>query len=85
MVQIQSTWFPLYDRNPQTFVDNIFFATPADYLPATHTIHHTPDQPSAIELPVIAGAIPGYGRLELALAAEGSIVLILACPESSVS
>ena len=58
MVQIQSTWFPLYDRNPQTYVDNIFFAKPADYLPATHTIHHTPDQPSAIELPVIDGAMP---------------------------
>lgn len=36
MVQIQSTWFPLYDRNPQTFVPNIFFAQPVDYRNATH-------------------------------------------------
>ena len=35
MVQVQSTWFPLYDRNPQTYVDNIFFAKPADYRKAT--------------------------------------------------
>ena len=34
MVQIQSSWFPLYDRNPQTFVPNIFFAKPADYRAA---------------------------------------------------
>ena len=39
MVQVQSTWFPLYDRNPQTFVPNIFFATPADYRKATQHIH----------------------------------------------
>ena len=56
MVQIQSTWFPLYDRNPQTYVDNIFFAKRADYRPATHTIHHSPEQPSAIELPMLDGA-----------------------------
>ena len=31
MVQVQSSWFPLYDRNPQTYVDNIFFAKPGDY------------------------------------------------------
>lgn len=35
MVQVQSTWFPLYDRNPQTFVPNIFFAKPEDYVKAT--------------------------------------------------
>jgi predicted acyl esterase len=33
MVQVQSSWFPLYDRNPQIFVPNIFFAKPADYGP----------------------------------------------------
>ena len=38
MVQIQSSWFPLYDRNPQTFVPNIFFAAPGDYRPATQRI-----------------------------------------------
>jgi putative CocE/NonD family hydrolase len=53
MVQIQSSWFPLYDRNPQTFVPNIFFAKPADYVAATQSIFHSADQPSAILLPVV--------------------------------
>jgi putative CocE/NonD family hydrolase len=51
MVQIQSSWFPLYDRNPQTFVPNIFLAKPEDYKKATQHIYHT----SFIELPVVAG------------------------------
>jgi putative CocE/NonD family hydrolase len=54
MVQIQSTWFPLYDRNPQTFVSNIMFAKPEDYIKATHRIWHTREHDSLIELPVIA-------------------------------
>lgn len=54
MVQVQSSWFPLYDRNPQTFVPNIMLATPGDYQKATQRIWHTPAQASAIELPVIA-------------------------------
>ncbi len=53
MVQIQSSWFPLYDRNPQTFVENIFWARPADYQKATQRIYHTPGEASAIELPVV--------------------------------
>jgi putative CocE/NonD family hydrolase len=53
MVQVQSSWFPLYDRNPQTFVPNIFFAQPADYKAATQTIFHSPAQPSSIDLPVV--------------------------------
>jgi uncharacterized protein len=52
MVQIQSSWFPLYDRNPQTFVDNIFFAKPADYRKATQRIYRQPGAASAIELPI---------------------------------
>jgi len=39
MVQVQSSWFPLLDRNPQTFVANIFAATAADYAVATHRVH----------------------------------------------
>ena len=39
MVQVQSSWFPLYDRNPQTFVPNIFFAKPEDYAKATQALH----------------------------------------------
>jgi hypothetical protein len=53
MVQIQSTWFPLYDRNPQTYVDNIFFAKPSDYVKATQTIYHSADSASAVWLPVV--------------------------------
>ena len=49
MVQVQSTWFPLYDRNPQTYVDNIFFAKPADYHAATIKVFAE----SAVELPVV--------------------------------
>jgi putative CocE/NonD family hydrolase len=53
MVQIQSTWFPLYDRNPQTFVPNIMYAKPESYVKATHRIWHTPDNATLIELPLI--------------------------------
>ena len=53
MVQVQSSWFPLYDRNPQTFVPNIMFAPPESYVKATHRVWRTSSQPSAIELPLI--------------------------------
>jgi hypothetical protein len=53
MVQIQSTLFPLYDRNPQTFVPNIFYAKPADYQKATQRIYHAPGAASFISLPVV--------------------------------
>jgi predicted acyl esterase len=53
MVQIQSTLFPLYDRNPQTFVPNIFFAQPADYRTATQRVFHGGSQGSFISLPVV--------------------------------
>ena len=55
MVQVQSSWFPLYDRNPQTFVPNIFWAKPGDYKKATQRIFHSPEQASFIELPVVEG------------------------------
>jgi putative CocE/NonD family hydrolase len=58
MVQIQSSWFPLYDRNPQTFVPNIFWAKPADYRKATQRVYHAPDQASFIELPVVSAGAP---------------------------
>ncbi|MDE3062998.1 MAG: CocE/NonD family hydrolase, partial [Acidobacteriota bacterium] len=54
MVQVQSSWFPLYDRNPQTFVPNIFWARPGDYQKATQRIYHAPGEASAIELPIVA-------------------------------
>jgi hypothetical protein len=53
MVQIQSTLFPLYDRNPQSFVPNIFDAKAADYRPATITVLRTARDPSAIWLPLL--------------------------------
>jgi hypothetical protein len=55
MVQVQSSWFPLYDRNPQTFVPNIFWAKPGDYRKATQRIFHSPapGQASFVELPVV--------------------------------
>ncbi len=56
MVQVQSSWFPLYDRNPQTFVPNIFFASPGDYRAATQRIYYgsSLSQPgSSIELPLV--------------------------------
>ncbi|WP_348264512.1 CocE/NonD family hydrolase [Telmatobacter sp. DSM 110680] len=53
MVQVQSSWFPLYDRNPQTFVENIFWAKPSDFQKATQRIYHSPDHASAIELPIV--------------------------------
>jgi len=54
MVQIQSSWFPLYDRNPQTFVRNIFFARPEDYRKAVQRIYHAPAQASFIELLLVS-------------------------------
>ena len=54
MVQVQSTWFPLYDRNPQTFVPNIFDARPADYRKATQRVWRTPANASFINLPVVS-------------------------------
>uniref|UniRef100_B0T5Z6 X-Pro dipeptidyl-peptidase domain protein n=1 Tax=Caulobacter sp. (strain K31) TaxID=366602 RepID=B0T5Z6_CAUSK len=53
MVQVQSSWFPLYDRNPQTFTPNIFLAKPSDYVKATQTVFHAPDKASFVELPVV--------------------------------
>ena len=57
MVQVQSSWFPLYDRNPQTFVPNIFWAKPGDYRKATQRIYHAPGQASFIELPIVENPI----------------------------
>lgn len=52
MVQVQSSWFPLYDRNPQTYVDNIFFAKPGDYKKATIKIFDGGSAVSFVDLPV---------------------------------
>jgi len=54
MVQVQSSWFPLYDRNPQTYVDNIFFAKSGDYKKATIKIFDGGSAASFVELPVVS-------------------------------
>jgi uncharacterized protein len=53
LVEIQSTWFPLYDRNPQTYVSNIMKAKPGDFQPATVTIYSGPQHESSVEIPVM--------------------------------
>jgi hypothetical protein len=53
MVQVQSSWFPLYDRNPQTFVPNIFWAKPENYKKATQRVYHEKGQESFVDLPVV--------------------------------
>ena len=53
MVQVQSSWFPLYDRNPQTFVPNVFFAKPSDYVKATQRVYHAAGEASFVELPLV--------------------------------
>jgi len=52
MVQVQSSLFPLYDRNPQTFVPNIYLAKPGDYQKATQQVWHAPGNASFIALPM---------------------------------
>jgi putative CocE/NonD family hydrolase len=56
MVQVQSSLFPLYDRNPQTYVENIFFAKPADYRKTTIAVQHGKSGASAVLLPVVAAS-----------------------------
>jgi uncharacterized protein len=53
MVQVQSTWFPIIDRNPQKYVPNIFEAKAADYQKATQRIYRSKKYPSNVELPVV--------------------------------
>lgn len=53
MVQVQSTWFPVIDRNPQTFVENIYKAREADYKPATQRVYRSSRFPSHVTLPVL--------------------------------
>jgi predicted acyl esterase len=53
MVQVQSTWFPLIDRNPQTFVANIFEAKNSDYRKATHRVYRSAQYPSSLSVSVV--------------------------------
>jgi predicted acyl esterase len=58
MVQVQCTLFPLYDRNPQRYVPNIFEATPQDHEKATQRVWHAPGEASFINLPLVPLANP---------------------------
>jgi predicted acyl esterase len=53
MVQIQSSWFPHIDRNPQTFVPNIFEARESDFRAATMRVFHTGARPTRLEVKVV--------------------------------
>jgi len=53
MIQVQSTWFPLIDRNPQKFIPNIFEAGEKDFIKAEHTIYFSSQYPTNVDLPVI--------------------------------
>jgi len=55
MVQLQSTWFPIIDRNPQKYVENIFLARESDFQSATHRIHRSQKFPTHLTLPVVGG------------------------------
>ena len=56
MVQVQSSWFPLYDRNPQKFVPNIFEAKESDYQRATEKIYRSAKYPSHVDISVPSSA-----------------------------
>jgi uncharacterized protein len=58
LVQVQSSWFPLVDRNPQTFLPDIAKATDADFRAATHRVYRTPDKPSLLEVTIVRGTLP---------------------------
>jgi predicted acyl esterase len=58
MIQVQSSWFPLVDRNPQTFVENIYLAQEGDFVSATQRVYRSEKYPSRIEVLVL----PGGGR-----------------------
>jgi hypothetical protein len=53
MLQVQSTWFPLVDRNPQTFVPNIFRAGDVDFQKAVQRVYRSTDRATRITLPVL--------------------------------
>ncbi len=55
MVQVQSTWFPLIDRNPQTYTKTIFEARDQDFTKATHRVYRSARYPSRVDVPVVRG------------------------------
>ena len=57
MVQVQSSWFPLIDRNPQTFVPNIFEARASDFVATTQQVYRSAKYPSHLSLPVVVQSL----------------------------
>ena len=55
-MQVQSSWFPLIDRNPQSFVPNIFAARDSDFRIATQRVYRSPRAASSIQLPIVGSA-----------------------------
>lgn len=53
MIQVQSTWFPAFDRNPQKYVDNVYKANAEDFIKATHRVYHAKDNASYVQVEVI--------------------------------
>jgi len=53
MIQIQSTWFPLVDRNPQKYVENIYKADEDDFITATHRVYHSKENSSFIQIKIL--------------------------------
>lgn len=62
VVEVQSSWFPLYDRNPQTFVPSIMTAQPGDFRPAVQTVYFSGEHPSRLLLPVVGEVPAGLTR-----------------------
>ncbi len=59
VVQVQSTWFPLVDLNPHTYVDNLYDLDSTEpFVSATQKLHRTPEHPSRLRVHVLPGAIP---------------------------
>jgi hypothetical protein len=56
MIQVQSSWFPFIDRNPQTYVPNIFEAKESDFVRAFHRVYRSPANPSFIKVNVLPAA-----------------------------
>ena len=78
MVQVQSTWFPIIDRNPQTFTKSIFDADEKDFVRATHRVYRSARYPSRVEVPVVVAgesyALIRNGR-QVAISRSGAIEL----------
>jgi predicted acyl esterase len=53
MIQVQSSWFPLVDRNPQKFVENIYEARSGDFVKATERVYHDGERPSGVRVLVV--------------------------------